>query len=432
MLNQTHSEETDEEGNLKPKNEVVVPTPKEAPGLEKSISRTSSLSHSPTEEDLKFANEEEERMAHANSEYYSREGGYHPPPPQDARGYSHAPPPKGYKPPTTAMPYPLPPPGYDEISPSASTISTKDTRSFFGMKPKHPVLLKGREAPDEGEAKRRKLDHPKDGTTKEDEDSPANASFGDIGAMSSWDKSGWSVCSGMTGMESLMQKDLGGNNGVLTAFSFSSEMSKRVKKEKEGAPLPIMEGVDDISPKSAKSKKKGHVHFTQSFDGQPHPQASSRKRTHDGRMPPPRYLRRAPPPEEYPYPAPSGHEFPPPSSHPQYDYSPAPRFARYPPREYEEDPYYEYGYPRYYDYRGYRPPPPAYRPHEYEYPPQPPRGMPVPVPRPAAPVHSVARGPAVSGSWEKEDDMALMNIMKTHKNVKNWDSIAKKLNRGRT
>ena len=409
-MQQAHSEETDESG--KPKNEVVVPTPKEAPGLEKSISRTSSLSHSPTEEDLKFSNEGH-TMA-ATSEYFPREyapteGRYHPPP-------------KGYKPPPSSMPYPLPP-GYDEISPSASTISTKDTR-FFGMKPKHPVLLKGREAPDEAEAKRRKLD-PK---ASKDEDSPANASFGDIGAMPSWDKSGWSVCSGMTGMESLMQKDLGGN-GVLTAFSFSSEMSKRVKKD-QGDAVP-MEGEEDISPKSAKSKKKGHVHFTQSFDGQPHPQASSRKRTHDGRMPPPRY-RRGPPPEEYPhYPAPNGHEYPPPS-HPQYDYSPAPRFVRYPPREYEEDPYYDYGgYPRYYDYRGYRPPPPAYRPHEYEYPPQPPRGMPVPVSRPA-PMHSASRAPTVSGIWDKEDDMALMNIMKSHKSVKNWDPIAKKLNRGKT
>jgi hypothetical protein len=323
------------------------------------------------------------------------------------------------------------PPPFDENSPSASTISTKDThhgRGFFGMKPKHPVHLKsGREmvSTEETDPKRHKMSDP-----NKDEDSPANGSgFGDIGAMPSWDRN-WSVCSGMTGMDSFMQKDLTGN-GVLSAFSFSSEMSKREKKN-DGT-MAVEQHHEDESPKNAKGKRKqGHVQFSQSFDGQSHPSAS-RKRMH-GSMPPPpgRYHRR--PHEEYPPYPPSAHpvEVLPVPSH-GYEYSPPTRY-RYPPREYEEDPYCDYGYPpRYYDYRGYRPPPPyAYRsPHEYDYPPSQPR-VPTSVVRQPAPVHSAPSArPAIAGSWEKDDDLALMDIMKKQKNVKNWDPIAKKLGRGK-
>jgi len=295
------------------------------------------------------------------------------------------------------------------------------------MKPKHPILKAGRELPEVEllENKRRKLSDGKK------DDSPANASdFGDIGAMSSWDKSGLSVCSGMTGMESLMNKDLGGQ-GMLSAFSFGSELSKREKKEDGNL------NVEDISPteKNVRGKKQFHVHFSQSFDqGSGH----SRKRMHDGRnMPPPGRYRRYP--DEYaPYPGGHPGEMPPPlPSHHSYDYSPAPPRYRYSARaEYEEDPYYDYGYHRYYDNRGYRPPPPPsyhYRPpHEYEYSHQQPRG-PVPLAtRFPAPIHSNDGEEApISTSWDKDDDVQLMSLMKKHKNIKNWDPIAKKLNRGK-
>ncbi|KAL7506907.1 hypothetical protein ACHAXN_009752 [Cyclotella atomus] len=417
-----HESQSEEMAGVKPNEEVVVPTPRnkspnDGHGLEKSISRTSSLSNSPTEEDLdKFPND---NIPVSNSEeMYERREGY---PPREPAGLKQPPHP-------VSMQYAGQPPPIDENSPSASTISTKDThgRGFFGMKPKHPVHLKsGREmASDEADPKRRKVENP-----SKDEDSPANASdFGDIGAMPSWDRN-WSVCSGMTGMDSFIQKDLAGN-GVLSAFSFSSEMSKK----KNDSAMAVEQHHEDGSPKSAKGKRKqGHVQFSQSFDGQPHPSAS-RKRMH-GTMPPPgRYNRR--PPEEYsPYP-PSAHsaEMPPLPSH-GYEYSPATRY-RYPPREYEEDPYYDYGYPpRYYDYRGYRPPPQyAYRPpQEYDYPPTQPRASSSAARQPV-PVHSAAPvpRPAITGSWEKDDDLALMEIMKKQKNVKNWDPIAQKLGRGKT
>lgn len=404
-------------------------SPNDGHGLEKSISRTSSLSHSPTEEDLING------IPAVNSEEYERrETGY---PAHDARydrGQAKR------QPVPLSMHYAGQPPPFDENSPSASTISTKDTHGrgqFFGMKPKHPVHLKsGREmAPaEDGEAKRRKLG--------KDEDSPANASdFGDIGAMPSWERnmSGWSVCSGMTGMESLIQKDLAGN-GVLSAFSFSSEMSKKEKKEGD----PVIQHPDGESPpdQSAKVKKKhAHVQFSQSFEGQPHPHAS-RKRMHDGRgMPPPgRYRRSAH--EEYAAYPPTSHpsELPPPLPSHGYEYSPHPRY-RYPPREYEEDPYYDYayGYPRHYDYRGYRPPPPPYPyrpppPQEYDYnTSSQPTGAPPSGARQPAHVYTAppAQRPAITGTWVKEDDLALMDIMKKHKTIKNWDPIAKKLNRGK-
>jgi hypothetical protein len=423
------------EGDVKPNKEVVVPTPRnkspnEGHGLEKSISRTSSLSNSPNEEDLdKF--HEGIPPAHPEEPYYERR----PPHPQQETAYHPHPPPKAYakQPPPLHYPNQQPPNQYDEISPSTSTISTKDTQGhFFGMmKPKHPVHLKsGREmAAEEGEAKRLKTE------VKKDQDSPANASdFGDIGAMPSWDRnmSGWSVCSGMTGMESLMNKDLAGN-GVLSAFSFSSEMSKKEKKEEVVDSNPS--AADEVSPteKSKAKKKQGHVQFSQSFDG---PHHGSRKRMHDGRsaMPPPSRYRRPPPPshEEYPlYPPAPPSEMPPPvPSHP-YEYTPPPPRFR---RDYEDDPYYDYPYPpsRYYDYR-YRPPPYPYRPpQEYEYPAVPPRGPPTSSARvPPALIHSSDVRAPICGSWEKEDDMALMDIMKKQKNVKNWDPIAKKLNRGK-
>jgi hypothetical protein len=418
VLNESQSEEMME---VKPNKEVVVPTPRnkspnDGHGLEKSISRTSSLSHSPTEEDLdKF----DGVPATTSEEMYERREGY---PAQDARYHGQA---MKQPPIPLNMHYTGQPPPFDENSPSTSTISTKDThgRGFFGMKPKHPVHLKsGREMTStDGDAKRRKMSFdPK----SKDEDSPANASdFGDLGAMPSWDRN-WSVCSGMTGMESLMQKDLAGN-GVLSAFSFSSEMSKK----KGGAEQNQEEGSPD---KSAKGKRKhAHVQFSESFDGQPHP---SRKRMHDGRgMPTPGRYRRSPHEEYAPY-----------TAHPAdlhgYDYTPPPPRYRYPV---EEDPYYDYGYaypPRHYDYhRGYRPPPPSYpyrhhTPHEYDYPPTQPKGLPSSGAKQHAPVHSAtpAQRPTVCGSWEKEDDLALMDIMKKHKSVKNWDPIAQKLNRGKT
>eukprot|EP00804_Cyclotella_cryptica_P014146 CCRYP_005580-RA/>CCRYP_005580-RA protein AED:0.05 eAED:0.05 QI:289/0.66/0.75/1/0.66/0.75/4/428/830 len=440
---------------------VVLPTPKnksspnEGHGLEKSISRTSSLSNSPTEEEFpdKFPDEQDHgAIATAPSEEHYRYPYDAPPPyhphPQDGRvPYHHAHhPPRGPHPkhpplPPLSMHYSHQTPPFDENSPSTSTISTKDTRSFFPpagiMKPKHPVHLKsGREMDrEEIDNKRRKTSFEK----KEEEDiSPANASdFGDIGAVPSWDKnlSGWSVCSGMTGMESLINKDLTGN-GVLSAFSFSSEVSKKDKKEEEG----YVEG--DSPDKSFKGKRKhGHVQFSQSFE-QPHSHALSRKRMHDGRtMPPPGRYRRAPH-EEYPYPADVPPHLPPP--HP-YEYPHSARYPpRYPPREYHDDEYYyDYGTypPRYYDYRTYRPPPHPYPyrpPHEYDYPPQPPRGGPPPLhgalARPPVippPTHTAGpRGP-IAGGWSKEDDLALMDVMKKHKNVKNWEPIAKKLNRGK-
>jgi len=463
-LHQSQSEETVDENNSnnninkQPNDEVVVPTPRnkspnEGHGLEKSISRTSSLSNSPTDEDLeKFptANPGIPSIPAANSEEQQpQQHHYDAHLPQDNTEAHHS---KDHPPLAVHPNGPTPP--FDENSPSASTISTKDTTgkgTFFGMKPKHPVHLKsGREnmANEEGDGtttmnKRRKMifDPKNQGNnTTKDEDSPANASdFGDLGAMPSWDPhSEWSVASGMTGMESLMQKDLTGQ-GVLSAFSFSSEMSKK-KEESAATTGGIMteHPVDEGSVNKGK-RKQGHVQFQQSFDGQPHPHAGSRKRMHDGRgMPPPGRYRRAPHEEYPPYPS-GGHpsDIPPASSH-QYDYSPHPATRyRYPPREYEEDPYYDYGYPpRYYDYRAYRSPMPyPYRPpHEYDYPPQQhPRAPPShPGARPAPLVHASAPRPAISGSWEKSDDLALMEIMKKHKNVKNWDPIAEKLNIGKS
>jgi hypothetical protein len=359
--------------------EVAVPTPvnKSSPngghGLEKSISRTSSLSNSPTEEEFTeqkpFDDKDPGIQPSASEEhyrsYYEARTGH--PYPHEARYPPHYP--RKHHPLHTppSMPYPHHPPmaaPYDEASPSASTISTKDTRSFFPpsiMKPKHPVHFK------------------KD---KGDDASPANASdFGDIGAMPSWDKNflGGSVCSGITGMESLIKNDV-----TLSAFSFGSELSK--KKE------------EDESPKSG--KKRNHVQFA----GEP-VNSGPRKR---------------PPPGRYP-----------PHPDPHHPYEPSPP-NRYPPRhyrEYEEDPYYaEHGYPpRYYDYR-YRPPPPPYpyRP-EYDYP----RGAPGPHSRPAFPPHIHAAPSGGCGKWSQSDDYELMDIMKKQGNVKNWDPIAAKLNRGK-
>lgn len=47
------------------------------------------------------------------------------------------------------------------------------------------------------------------------------------------------------------------------------------------------------------------------------------------------------------------------------------------------------------------------------------------------PIHTAGPRVPIAGGWSKEDDLGLMDNMKKHKNVKNWEPIAKKLNRGK-
>lgn len=207
---------------------------------------------------------------------------------------------------------------------------------------------------------------------------------------------------------------------------------------------------------------------------------SLRKRSHG------MVARSAPPPPHHPhdeyyydYPRHPGHPYdypgrpgmPPPPMH----HHPGPRHPREHAYYPEEDPYYDH-------YYGHHPPPP------YGYPPHPrgasrghPRGPPPPhyaeyPPPPSSHHHSsrprssvstihsppetrtIHRPPPGSSSshhhpapvpssqfshmrngssssvsgWDKEDDMHLMEIMKKFKNPKNWEPIARKLNRGKS
>jgi hypothetical protein len=523
--------------------EIVMPTPTNAsvkkegqdespegqPGIKESISRTSSLSASPETEEISSVHHHHHPAGPPPSVYHDRHVYHYPHHPHHPMMHYRGPPPPNH--PYSRYPHPSTLPGpsrlhythvpphhpmmYDENSPSASTISTKDTRSFFPpasqfagatvMKPKLPVHLKtsreeeslGGEGKDGGDAKRRKLneevgsDIPKEAKIKQEETendhtsptnaskkeekecddiSPTNASsavasdapstgfdVGDLGQMPSWDctigkpLAGLSVCSGMTGMESLINRDAG-----FSAFSFSSEVGDSKKDTIAGKEKGVPGAEEDFSPDNksilSRGKRKGvpgqghHVQFSRdSYYGMEHP--PMRKRLHVGMPPPPARYGRHYHSEDYYMEGQS-----------PYEYSP-PLPGRYHPRHYPRDAYLE---EEYYDYHygphppresryGRMPPPP--RDHYFRGCPPPPhqgeagtsRGAPgsrlpsysVHDPKHPIPptVHDVNLPPAlrmpIAGGWSKDDDAELIEIMKKNKNVKNWEPIATKLDRGK-
>lgn len=318
----------------------------------------------------------------------------------------------------------------------------------------------------------------------------------ELGAMQSWETAGkplagWSVCSGNHSFSGIVE---GLKDGAFTsAFSFS-ESSDPIK-ENSGKNKDRMLGVDkeddDPSPKSILSKSGEkrkiapgtHVQFSKDHcdEGLDIAWTESRKRRR-GKVAA-RSSLSAPPPSQH-FHDDYYHEDDPPryaaSLYDQYRHPPPPHPSHRLPRYTEEDPYYEYYY---------GPPPPSHSPYAYpphlrkhpnkphyrlEYlPPQPyHHAMPSQRPYPSGggsgniytvhtpPVHTTSQtssihhhqpvnaqfshnsiAPVASrmyskdqpfDGWSKDDDDALMDLMRKVKSPKSWVPIAKKFDRGKS